>query len=246
MISVAYFNDNHARLMRGRHYLESLGDYQVETFDNLKYSLEWLPFHSYDVIIVSGHRSNPGIFSKILSVLQYGDTTPVIIMRDAGSSYQLPQNITNLGPVIPFVIHRNLQISFFELHHLVDLVVSRQKITEILRSLDIVFKRSMLTSKNTVEENIKVVVETCGRCLSAIFVAYHRPSGRTRAPVAIWYAGELPFQYAMSYHEQIHIRSQKMKRGRFSSGWICSSDGRIEWAGKKRDVLYRNIPGSPE
>lgn len=51
MISVAYINDDHTMLEYGRQYLEYLGSYSVEIFDSLKYTSEWFPYHSYDVII---------------------------------------------------------------------------------------------------------------------------------------------------------------------------------------------------
>ncbi|HVP96092.1 hypothetical protein [Methanoregula sp.] len=232
MISVAYINDDQAMLEYGKKSLEYLGACQVETFENLKYSSDWFMFHTYDVIIFKEDSTSPGTADRILSVLPYGDTTPVIMLMDFVCSVRTPRNQTPLQPVILFRIHTNLLEFFFELHQLIEQVVSRQKITDSMMSIDYLLKRFGLLPENTLEENIGVVVETCGRCLSAIFTAYHRTSDWTRTPVAVWYAGELPLRFALTDNALIDTRSRKIGKGRFSSGWTCSPEGRIEWAGK--------------
>ncbi len=233
MISVAYINDDHTMLEYGRQYLEYLGSYSVEIFDSLKYTSEWFPYHSYDVIIFRDYSAGLNVLETILSVLPNGDSTPIIILKDLLQPHPVPEVHTTSPTVIMLKTHKDLPVFFFELHQLIEQVVGKRKITESIKSLDILFKDSKIVPDKTFEENITTVVETCGRSLSAVLVAYHQSSDTTQPPVAVWYAGELPLHFASAAHASIPTRSQKIKKGRISSGWTCSPDGRIEWAGKE-------------
>lgn len=230
MISVAYINDNHAMLEYGRQYLEGRGDYLVETFDTLNYIREWIPFHTYDVIISKEYITGISVPEKILPALPKDDTTPVIILLDKGYPLQVPEKGIPRQPVFSLRIRRDYLAFFFEVHQLIRQVICNRKATAGVKALDTLLKRSELLPESTVEENIKAIVETCGRCLPAIFTAYYRNSDRAGPPVAVWHAGGIPLYYVMDDQSWRKIKPQKIKKCRISSGWSCSPDGRIKQA----------------
>ena len=233
MISVAYINDNPAMLEYGRQYLEGRGGYLIETFDTLKYIRDWIPFHTYDVIISKEYITGISVPEKIISVLPNDDTTPVIILLDGGCPLQAPEKGIPRQPVFSLRIRQDYLAFFSEVHQLIEQVVCNRKATDSIKSLDILLKRSELLPENTVEENIKAIVETCGRCLPAIFTAYYRNSDSAGPPVAVWHAGEMPLSYVMDDQVWRDIGPQRIKKCRISSGWTCSPDGRIKRAGKE-------------
>jgi hypothetical protein len=234
MISVAYINDNHAMLEYGRQYLEGRGTYLVETFDTLKHIRDWIPFHTYDVIVSKEYITGIRVPEKILSVLPNDDATPVIILLDVVGPLQAPEkSIPPRQPVFSLMIRQDYLAFFYEVHQLINQIVYNRKVTNSIKSLDILLKRSELLPESTVEENIKAIVETCGRCLPAIFTAYYRNSDRAGPPLAVWHAGEMPLYYVMDDQAWSEIRPQQIKKCRISSGWTDSPDGRIKRAGKE-------------
>lgn len=232
MISVAYINDNHAMLEYGRQYLERRGGCLVETIDTLKHIPDWIPFHTYDVIISREYITGISALERILPVLPHDDTTPVIILPD-GYSLKIPENESHRQPPLVLKVSQDLPAFFFEMYQLVRLVVYKQKATNSIKSLDLLLKHSEFFPKSTVEDTIKAIVETCGRSLEALFTAYYRTSDRTQPPVAVWHAGEFPLYYIPDDRVWSEVGPGQIRKCSVSSGWISSPDGRITRAGKE-------------
>jgi len=232
MISVAYINDNHALLEYGRQYLEYRGGCLVETIDSLKHIPDWIPFHTYDVIISREYINGISALKRILPALPYDDTTPIIILLD-GYPLKIPENKSHHQPMFVLRISQDRPAFFFEMNQLIKLTVCRQKATDNIKSLDILLKRSEISLESTVEDNIKAIVETCGRSLQALFTAYYRTSDRTQPPVAVWHAGEFPLYYILDDQVWDEARPRQIRKCSVSPGWTGLPDGRIVRTGKE-------------
>jgi len=233
VITVAYIDGNSAMREYGSHYLGYYAGYLVEAFDSLKYGSDWFVFHTYDAIVLQ-ETGNPDLIPGLLSMLPYGDTTPVIVLRKSSFSHKHPDMLPFIAshePVFALPSRDDPHNLFFELHLMIELAVCRTKLQRGMQSLDSLLKRSGLSAGGTINERIGDIVGACGRCLSAVFAAYHRAPEKVLCPAAEWHAGECNLRYAPADYAVLPILSRRIRRGMISSGWTCLEDGRIAWAG---------------
>jgi hypothetical protein len=244
VISVAYIDDDPAMREYGTHYLGNRAGYLIDSFATLTYGPEWFPFHTYDAIVLREGCGRPDLVRNLLAMLPYGDTTPVIVMGEYGTLFRLTdvlQLITARQPVFSVPLHKDPMAVFFELNQVIEMAVGRKKLLEGMQSLEVLLRWSGLSEEKQLNGRIENIVETCGRCMSAVFAAYLRAPERVGSPAAEWYAGECRLRYAPADYAVIPIRSRRIRRGRLSPGWTCSAEGRIEWAGKEGNfsvILY--------
>jgi len=244
VISVAYIDNNSAMREYAMHYLGYRAGYLADAFPSLRYGPEWFPFHTYDAIVLRQGGGSPDLLYNLLSMLPYGDTTPVIVLGEYGISSRspdMPHHIPTRQPVFSIPLNDDPMALFFELNQVIELVVGRQKLLEGMQSLEVLLRRSGLSEERQRDGRIEDIVGTCGRCMSAVFAAYHRVPEQAASPAAEWCAGERRLRYAPADYAVIPVRSRKIRRGRLSPGWTCSAEGRIEWAGKEGNfsvILY--------
>jgi len=219
----------------GTHYLGYRAGYLVDAFATLKYGHEWFPFHTYDAIVLRQYSRSPDLLRRLLDMLPYGDTTPVVILEKYDTPPMLPDVqhlISAHQPVFSVPLHEDPIMLFFELNQVIEMVVSRRKLMVGMQSLAVLLRRFGRSQENQPYVSIGDIVRICGKYMSAIFAAYLRIPGQVLSPAAEWHAGECHLRYVPADYAMIPVRSWKVRRGQLSPGWTCSEDGRIEWTGK--------------